>query len=98
MAHCVVSMIVDTDNGDAYVPACIVHTRYAPCHCDGEPASPTPLHVWSSQGPDAVRAWELRTGQQRPLVIHQGDLDDDIEHQVDGPRCWCNPDIIGARP
>ena len=36
MAECVISAIHDTDEG-GMVPACVVHTTFAPCPHDGEP-------------------------------------------------------------
>jgi hypothetical protein len=91
MARCVLSMIVDTDNNCAYVLACMVHTHYAPCPKGGEPANPIPLHGWT--GDDGlIRRWEERTGQQRPLLIHNGDVTDD--HEVGAAlACWCDPEV-----
>lgn len=96
MAYCILSMIVDTDNRDAYVLACMVHTEYAPCSRDGEPASPIPLHAWTERDPDSsVAMWALRTGQQRPLLIHNGDVLDVPEHHLD-TTCWCSPEVRKA--
>lgn len=98
MAYCILSMIVDTDNHDAYVLACVVHTEYAPCSHDGEPASPIALQAWTERDPDGtVAMWELRTGKQRPLLIHNGDVLDEPELEVGGGlTCWCRPEIREA--
>jgi hypothetical protein len=97
MARCVLSMIVDTDNQNAYILACMVHTHYAPCPLDGEPACPTPLHGWTERDP--VRMWEERTGRQRSLLIHNGDVLDPVEHEVgEGLACWCRPEVHSGEP
>ena len=104
MAHCVISAILDTDAGDALVPACVVHTTHAPCPHDGEPASPAPPHVYGEAlGPDgrdgALRAWRIRTHRQRPLIIHKTDSVRGIEDHVTSGEvhpCWCGAEILAA--
>ena len=98
MAHCVISAIVDTDDGNALVPACVVHAAHAPCMHDGEPANPLPLHAWLGDRDDILRMWQIRTRGQRPLVIHQftpehgpGD-----HGSTSSPDCWCGPEILPA--
>lgn len=98
MAKCVLSVIVDTSNNDAVVAACMVHTSYAPCTHDGEPASPVALH--SDEKPPghdaAIGAWRIRTDGQRPLVLHRGDMTDGTH--VLAEDCCCGPDVLPAVP
>lgn len=97
MAHCVISAILDTDLG-RMVPACVVHTAYAPCPHNGEPASRTPLETWDSVGRTAALAfWQQRTHGQRPLIVHHGRADDEITH-LGAEYCWCGPERIEAKP
>lgn len=97
MAKCVISSIVDTDL-DRVVPACVVHAAYAPCPYNGQPACRTPLHTDDHLSRDAaVEFWELRTGRQRPLVLHRGRLDvGDHQTDGDGVSCWCGPEVLGG--
>ena len=101
MAHCVISAVVDTDDGNALVPACVVHATFAPCPHDGEPACPAPLHFLPATGTrdDALRMWRLRTRGQRPLVIHDEQRTPDPEGHVieDEIRpCPCGAEVLAA--
>ena len=100
MAECVVSAIVDTDDGNALVPACVVHTAFAPCPHDGEPANPAPLHMFGHQDrAEAIRVWQLRTRGQRPLVIHDGQrVPDPYDHVMEDRLlpCPCGAEILPA--
>ena len=100
MAHCVVSAILDTDEG-GMVPACVVHTCHAPCPHDGEPACPTPLHMFNHEDRDAaIRFWRLCTHGQRPLIIHdEKRIPDPYDHVMeDGIHpCPCGAEIIAAQ-
>lgn len=100
MAHCVISAIVDTDYGNALIPACMVHTAHAPCMHDGEPANPAPLHMFPGNGTreEAVRMWRLRTHGQRPLIIHTDAIGDPEDH-VYGDEvlpCPCGAEVLEA--
>lgn len=91
-AHCVISLINGTD------PACMVHTHYAPCPRDGEPASPGVVHTDPHPTRDeAVAHWRARTAGQRTLVIHTGRLGDDHRIGENDVDCPCGPDVIWAR-
>jgi hypothetical protein len=100
VAHCVISAIVDTDYGNALVPACMVHTCHAPCVHDGEPASPVPLHAFNHNDREAaIRMWRIRTHQQRPLIIHDeqhipGPEDHVIEDEI--LPCPCGAEVLAA--
>ena len=101
MAHCVISAIIDTDAGNALVPACMIHTTYAPCQHDGEPACPTLVHAFSGVTPraEALRIWRLRTHGQRPLVIHNVVLAMEAEDHECGQEyvpCPCGAEVIAA--
>ena len=100
MAECVISAIIDTDDGYSLVPACVVHAAHAPCMHDGEPACPVPLHVFNHQDRDAaVRAWRLRTHGQRPLVIHdEKRIPDAYDHVMEDEihPCPCGAEILPA--
>ncbi len=100
MAECVISAIVDTDDGYALVPACVVHTCFAPCPHDGEPACPAPLHMFGHQDrAEAIRVWRLRTRGQRPLVIHdEHRIPDPYDHVMEDEThpCPCGAEIIPA--
>lgn len=98
MAHCVLSMVVDTDRHNEFLLACMVHTMYAPCRRGGQPATATPLHAWSDQSREAsVQMWEIRTDRQRPLMIHHGGAVDAERHDTDADDCWCGPELVAAR-
>lgn len=95
MAHCVISAVFDTD-GETVVPACIVHTYYAPCPRNGEPASAKPLHGDDRLGEQqAVEFWARQTDRQRPLVVHHGSIGDD-DHNLEGWDCPCLPSHYSA--
>lgn len=97
MAECVISAIVDTDNGNALVPACVVHTMYAPCPHDGEPADPAPLHMFAPTARhDAIRMWRLRTHRQRPLIIHTDRIPDPEDHvcETEVISCPCGAEVL----
>jgi len=100
VASCVISAIVDTDDGYSLVPACIVHTCHAPCPHDGEPACPAPLHSFPGNGTreEAVRMWRLRTHAQRPLIIHTDKIPDPYDHVYEDEvlPCPCGAEIIPA--
>lgn len=106
MARCVISRIHDDHSHYARllgvlgepVTACMVHVHYQPCPHDGQPADPNPVHTDDRHGRiPAVAQWATRTGRQRPLVIHQGSLDcPSPAHELDGPLCWCRPEVIPA--
>ena len=91
MADCVLSLINQglPDEGEA----CMVHTFYAPCPRNGKPANPEPIH-----GDDhlsrasAIGVWKLRTGGQRPLLIHRGDMTSG-DHTLSAD-CWCQPEEL----
>jgi hypothetical protein len=91
-AHCVISIINGAD------PACMVHTHYAPCPRDGEPANPGAVHT--DQVPTrekAVAMWRLRTHEQRTLVVHVGRFGDEHRTGPDDVDCPCGPEVIWAR-
>lgn len=98
MAECVISAVVDTDDGCSLVPACVVHAAHAPCMHDGEPACPVPLHFFPGSGTreDALRMWRLRTRGQRPLIIHTGAIPDPEDHVYEDEvlPCPCGAEII----
>ena len=100
MAECVISAIVDTGNGNALVPACVVHTAYAPCPHDGEPAAPGPLHHFAGNGTreEAIRMWRLRTHGQRPLIIHTDAIPDPEDHVYETRvlPCPCGAEVLAA--
>jgi hypothetical protein len=99
MAHCVISAIIDTD-ADAVRPACVVHTHYAPCPNDGEPANTAPLHALPGVATRAqsLRMWQIRTHKQRPLVIHRVDGRGAEDHESgDSTECSCGPEVLAAR-
>jgi len=90
-AHCVISIINGAD------PACMVHTHYAPCPRDGEPASASVVHTDTVPTREtAVAAWRLRTGGQRTLVVHAGRLGEDHRLGLDDVDCPCGPEVIWA--
>lgn len=93
MAHCVISLVVDTDQQPPRArPGCIPHVHWAPCPLDGQPASTTPLHTDDADLAAAVQNWRLRTHSQRPLVIHHGSwAAEDRDHDIAEPwrGCWC---------
>jgi hypothetical protein len=92
-AHCVIAVL----DGDE--PACTVHTHYAPCPRNGEPASALPMHTDSFNPREEVLAfWREVTDEQRTLVIHEGCFDDYRPHEVgEDDRCWCIPEVVVAR-
>jgi hypothetical protein len=98
MAHCVISAIFDSEDG--MVPACVVHTTYAPCPHDGEPANPGPLHMFNHESRDAgVEFWRLRTHGQRPLVIHDEQRMPDLAGHVIEDEilpCPCGAEVLKA--
>jgi hypothetical protein len=99
MAHCVISAVVDSDTEPmSTAPACMVHTAWAPCLHDGEPACTTPLHSPpGTSRSDALRMWKIRTHSQRPLVIHRVDGRSIHEHALDeGTDCACGPEVHEA--
>ncbi len=100
MAECVISAIVDTDDGYSLVPACVVHTSHAPCMHDGEPASPVPLHAFTGnqERDNALRIWRLRTHGQRPLIIHTDLIPDPCDHVLEDEirPCPCGAEILAA--
>lgn len=92
-AHCVISAV----NG--FDLACMVHTHYAPCPRDGEPANPGVMHTDAVPFRDAaVFMWKLRTHGQRTLVIHVGDIRDGHKIGVNDVDCKCHPEVIWALP
>jgi len=96
----VISTIVDSDEGYALVPACMVHTSHAPCMHDGEPASPVPLHAFNHQDREAaIRMWQIRTHGQRPLIIHdERRLPDPADHVIEDRilPCPCGAEVLAA--
>lgn len=98
MSHCVISAVMDTD--DPLLPvhgACVVHTHYAPCPHNGEPASPIPLHAdHTPSRAEAIASWEQKTHRQRPLVLHLGSWSDERDHDIDSGTCWCDPETFPA--
>jgi hypothetical protein len=100
VAHCVISSIVDSDEGYALVPTCIVHASHAPCMHDGEPANPAPLHMFNHQDRDAaLRAWRLRTHGHRPLIIHDEQrVPDPADHVIEDRAlpCPCGAEVLAA--
>lgn len=73
---------------------CVVHTHYAPCPHNGQPATSTAMH---SDGlpnrAEIVRFWWERTHGQRTLVLHHGTFADDHEQSA---GCWCKPQVFLA--
>ena len=99
MSHCVISAVMDTD--DPLLPvsgACVVHTHWAPCPHDGEPASPEALHtVPHPSREEAISSWERKTRRQRPLVLHRGTWSDRPDHNIETDEgCWCDPEFFAA--
>lgn len=91
-AHCVISRVNDGE------PACMVHTHYAPCPRDGEPANPGVVHTDDIPSRDeAIAHWYRRTHGQRTLVVHVGRLGDDHDTGVNAVDCACGPEVIWAR-
>ncbi len=101
MAECVISVIVDTDDGYSLVPACIVHAAHAPCMHDGEPACPVPLHTFAGNctREEVTSMWRLRTRCQRPLIIHTDAIPDPQDHVMEDETlpCPCGAEILPAR-
>lgn len=96
MAYCIVTPVLDADTGEL-AGACVVHRMWAPCTQDGEPAVAEPLHVDQHDGRDAVvESWVLKTGRQRPLHIHRGDMTDGTHLVEDGVPCPCCPEVLPA--
>lgn len=94
MAECVVSPVLDADTNQLFW-ACMVHTAWAPCPLNGQPANPTPVELTNDTGRVAAfRMWEERTRRQRPLVLHHGSWADDRDH--DGSACWCQSETFPA--
>lgn len=91
MAHCVITTL------NTGTRTCMVHRHPNPCPRDGEPAWPEPLHMDDRWGrTKAVAHWVTVTGQQRPLVLHQGNLDSKRPtHQE--RDCWCHPEYVSAQ-
>jgi hypothetical protein len=99
MAHCVISVIVDSDDGNSIIPACVVHASHAPCMDNGQPACPAPLHSFTSDRPGAVRAWALRTHRQRPLILHDDRrIPDPLDHVFEDEilPCPCGTEVLAA--
>lgn len=98
MAHCVVSGIIDSDaSALSPTPACMVHTQFAPCPLNGQPACPVALHsLPGTSRTDALRMWHIRTHKQRPLVIHRVDGRPAEEHDIEGGECPCGPEVLAA--
>jgi hypothetical protein len=101
MADCVISAVPDTEDGLSLAPACMVHVSWAPCLHDGEPATPVPLHAFLDEHgtrAEATRIWEIRTGRQRPLVLHRaGALACLEDHWADDRTgCPCVPEVLPA--
>lgn len=100
MSHCVISAVVEAD--DPLLPvhgACVVHTHYAPCPHNGEPASPIPLHADTTPSrEEAIERWVRTTHRQRPLVLHRGSWADGRDHEIeiDSDDCWCGPEKFPA--
>jgi hypothetical protein len=91
-AHCVISLANGTD------PACMVHTHYAPCPRDGEPANPGVMHTdMTPSRAEAIEHWRRRTHGQRTLVIHVGRLGEEHDIGVNAVDCWCGPEVIWAQ-
>ena len=98
MAHCVISVILDTDLGP--VPGCVVHAVYSPCDRDGQPACQVPLHAFGHADREAaLRMWRIRTHQQRPLIIHDQQLIPGPAGHVIEDRilpCPCGAEVLAA--
>lgn len=93
MARCVLSLI-NQDLPDEGM-ACMVHTHYAPCPRDGEPANPEPIHSDDHLSrASAIGIWKIRSGGQRSLLIHHGALVDGTHKLWAG--CWCKPEALTA--
>lgn len=92
-AHCVLSAVNDGE------VACMVHTHYAPCPRNGEPANPGVVHTHALPSrEEAIEHWRRRTHGQRTVVIHVGEMaagSHDIG--VDAVDCPCGPEVIWAR-
>lgn len=73
---------------------CVVHTSYAPCLLNGQPATTRELHADDEPGrAEVVRFWWRRTRGQRSLVLHHGTFAD-AHPQSAG--CWCKPEVFLA--
>lgn len=100
MAECVITAVVDTDNGGNLAPACAVHATWAPCPHDGGPACPVPLHHFAGNGTreQGIRLWQLRTRGQRPLIIHTGAIPDPQDHVYEDEvlPCPCGAEVLAA--
>lgn len=95
VSRCVTSMVYNEETGRPAL-ACMVHTTYAPCPHNGEPASPAPVHVDDSPTRvAAIEAARARVGGARPIVVHNGSFNlDDREHSTEESGCWCGPVTI----
>jgi hypothetical protein len=98
VAHCVISLILDADEG--LVSGCVVHAAYAPCMHDGDPACQVPLHGFNHEDRDAaLRMWRIRIHQQRPLIVDdERSLPDPADHVIEdrtfpGP---CGAEVIAV--
>ena len=98
MAHCVISMILDADEG--LVPGCVVHAVYAPCDRDGQPACQIPLHAFNHDDREAsLRMWRIRTDGQRPLIVHDEQrVPDPADHVIEDRilPCPCGAEVIAV--
>lgn len=93
-AHCVITTANIAED------VCTVHTAYAPCPHDSEPASTAVIHADAYPSRDAVLAyWRQITDEQRTLVIHAGDLAGGRGHDIgeNDVTCWCRPEVLFAR-
>jgi hypothetical protein len=98
VAHCVISLILDADEG--LVPGCVVHAAYAPCTHDGDPACQVPLHAFNHADREAaIRMWRTRTHQQRPLIVHDEQrIPDPADHVIEDRilPCPCGAEVLAA--
>jgi len=92
--HCVITA---RPNGGGL--RCAVHDHPNPCPRNGQPAAPGPVHDDDRWGRlTAITTWIYRTARQRPLVIHEGNLDcarPSRPHDLVGD-CWCRYELVPA--
>lgn len=93
-AHCVITR----SRPDA-MPICHVHAYpqvEGACPGAGREAVTDPLHRDLRHGRiPAVADWTTRTDRQRPLLIHNGNLECVAPPHGD-VDCWCRPETIPA--
>lgn len=96
MAYCIMS---ETLGDDGFETSCVVHCHHGlTCPYDGRPASTVPLHGDTAHGSHTaiLELWTERSGRQRPLHIHDGDMTDGSHDTASVTVCPCGPQIFEA--